>query len=452
MMIQHSKILGVVLALLLAPLALGITITEVTASGPTTSVTTGTSVTIPVVVKSDSSGTASQIYLTSTGRSGGSSLTTSDPSSGSYTSTSVTSSGTTVNFVVSAGVADTYDYFATATYTGGSTPSVTSVLQVVAPSALAVTGSVNSTSHSVGTVFGVTVNVGNPTSANVTSSYALTFAAPSAFTLISGDSASGTMTLEPSSSVTYNYVIRAEAAASSSAVNFGIGSSSAALTQAATNTALAWTPASTPVTSGGSGSSTSTTPTPKASATVSPTTQPFIPAPKTSTGAAEPVVESKSRVVGTTTAVTGNFGENSATVELAYTAPTDFSGDLTHTVPLDFADYQAGLITFDPEPITVAPGSIVATWAITLAAGETFIAKMDVAKKVDPQILNEFKAPRLAPRSSSVPAAAPTSPASAPSDSATGPAPAATDNTLLYVIGALVVLGLLYYFVAMRKK
>ncbi len=442
---MNSKIVAVFLALLLAPLALAFTITEVTTSGPTTQVTTGTSVTISSVISSDESGNANQISLTSNP----SSLSVTDPSSGSFSTTSIAATGTTLNFVVSPAAVGTYEYFVTAQYSGGATSSTTSTLQVVAPSSLSVSGSANSTSHVVGTVFSVTVTVSNPSAtSNVTTSYALSFANPSAFTLVSGDSSAGTLTLEPLGSVIFTYNIRAEAAASSSNILFGLGSTSNVFTQAITNTAVA-----TPVPPSSSGGS--STPTPTATAAPTATSQPaFIPAPKTTTGTDEPVVSSESKQIGTSSAVTASFGETSATFEIAYTAPAGgFSGELTHTLPFDYADYQSGLITFDPQPSRVAPGSIVATWDVALAPGETFLAKMDVAKAVDQTVINEFKAPKLAPRSSSAPSAATPIPAATTSaEPAASAAPAGANNTLLYVVGALVVLGLLYYFVAMRKK
>ncbi len=158
----NATIVSIFLALLLAPLALGFTVTQVTVTGPTTQVTTGTSVTVSAVVTSDESGNANQISLVGTGQGTGASLSVTDPSSGSFSTTSITTSGTTLNFVVAPAVADTYDYTVNAQYSTGSTSSTSSVLQVVSPSSLSVSGSANSTSHAVGTVFQVSVTVSNP--------------------------------------------------------------------------------------------------------------------------------------------------------------------------------------------------------------------------------------------------------------------------------------------------
>ncbi len=437
---------------LLAPLALGLTINSITTSGPTGSVTTGTDVTIPVTLISDSTGSANQISLTGTGQTTGTSLTITDPASGSFTGTSLTSSGTTVNFVVSAGIADTYDYSVTGTYSSGSASSTTTTLKVVDPSALSISGTVNSTTNTVGNRIAVTVTLSNPSATqNVTTSYALTFQDSSAFTVVSGDSTSGTITLEPSGTNTFSYVLNAAAATTNTQVRFGVGSNGAAFAQSMTTTAAPST-GSTPPSSGGSASTPTPTVAPTASA--APTSQPvLIPKPKETTGQNEPVIASKSKEISTSSAVTGSFGENSATFQFAYTAPVGgFSGKLTDELPFECADYQAGLIVITPPPSDVQCGSVIATWDVALAPGETFVANIEVAKSVDQSVINEFKAPTLAARTSSAPSAAPQTPATASEEPAAAPAPAGADNTLLYIVGALVVLGLLYYFVAMRKK
>ena len=446
----NATIVSIFLALLLAPLALGFTVTQVTVTGPTTQVTTGTSVTVSAVVTSDESGNANQISLVGTGQGTGASLSVTDPSSGSFSTTSITTSGTTLNFVVAPAVADTYDYTVNAQYSTGSTSSTSSVLQVVSPSSLSVSGSANSTSHAVGTVFQVSVTVSNPSpTANVTSSYALTFASPSAFTLVSGDSSSGTLTLEPSGAVTFTYNIQAASAATSSNILFGLGSTTDSFSQAVTNTA-----GPTPVPSNG-GSTSTATPTPAATAAATATSQPgFIPTAKTTTGEGESVVASESKQIGMSSAVTGSFAENSASFEIAYTAPAGgFIGKYTNELPFECADYESGLISITPSPSDVQCGSIIATWDIALAAYETFVATIEVAKNVDRSVINEFKAPKLAPRASAATPVPQTSAPAASEEPVSAPTPAGgTDNTMLYILGALVVLGLLYYFVAMRGK
>ncbi|MBI2446010.1 hypothetical protein HYV43_06490 [Candidatus Micrarchaeota archaeon] len=200
----------------------------------------------------------------------------------------------------------------------------------------------------------------------------------------------------------------------------------------------------------GGGSTPTATAVPTSSAS---TSSPALPSAPTTTGTGQPVEETQTENVGTATTVRGSFASDSATLEVAYTAPASgFSGDLTYTLPLDFADYESGVVRISPEPTSVAPGSIVATWDVTLAPKETFIATVDVSKKLDSSVLKEFKSPKLAPRSSGVVATA--APTAAPSEAAAAkaPTPAGTDNTLLYIVGALVVLGLLYYFVGMRRK
>lgn len=425
---------------LLVPTALAFTVTDVTTNGPTTSVTTGTDVTISTTLTADQNGNANEISLTGSGQGTGSTLTISDPATGSFTGTSITSSGTTVSFVVSAGVVDTYDYSVTATYTGGAKSSTVSTLSVVSPSALSVSGSVNTSSNTVGADVLVTVTLTNPTASSVTTSYALTFQDANAFTVLSGDSKSGTITLDAGGTNTFSYVLDAAAATTNTQVRFGIGSNSAAFAQSMTTTSPPGASTPTPASGGGS----TPTPSPSAVASVAPTSSPSLPAPtpKATTGTGEEVVASQSRSIGLSTAVTGSFGVSSATFEVVYKAPeSGFLGDLTYAIPLVFADYQAGLISFDPEPSQVRAGSILATWPVDLGPGELFTATVNVAKAVDQSVLNDFKAPSLAPKSTSTarPPVATEAPASTPAPT---PAP---DYTLWYVVGALVLLGVGYF-------
>ncbi|MBI4361036.1 hypothetical protein HY572_04670 [Candidatus Micrarchaeota archaeon] len=449
MMEKRRMALWIALLVLLTPLAFGFTVTSVTTSGPSASVTTGTDSTIPAVVTGDQSGNVNQITLTGTGRTTGTALTITDPASGSFTGTSITTSGTTVNFVVSAGVADTYDYSVTATYASGSTSSTTAALTVVAPTSLSVTGSVNSSNNVVGDRVALSVTLSNPSATqSVTSSYALTFLDASTFTVVSGDSTSGTITLAPLGTYTFNYVLSAATATSGTQIRFGLGSNTAAFSQAMTTSAPASSGAPAPA-----GSGTTATPTPSASASAAPTSAPPLlpaPAPKTKTATGEEVVASDSRSIGSSTAVTGSFGTSSATFEIVYQAPeSGFVGDLTYAIPLDYDDYQAGLVTFDPEPSLVVPGSIKATWPVSLGSNQQFTAVVDVAKAVSNSVLDDFKAPSLAPKSTSTPRplASSEAPASTPAPVATG-----TDATLWYVLGALVLLGAGYFLLMGGKK
>lgn len=452
MMMQRRNVLALFAVLVLfTPLAFSFTVTSITTSGPSASVTTGTDATIPAVLTGDQSGSVNQITLTGTGRNTGTTLTITDPASGSFTGTSITTSGTTVNFVASGGVADTYDYSVTATYASGSTSSTTAALTVVAPSSLSVTGSVNDTTNVVGDRVAVAVTLSNPSAtATVTSSYALTFQDPSTFTAVSGDSTAGSITLAPLGTYTFNYVLNAAAAASNKEIRFGVGSNTAAFAQSMTTSAPSSGGGTAP---GGSGS----TPTPTAAAVASaqppssPSLPPSAPAPRTTTGTGEEVVSSDSRSIGLSTSVTGSFGSSSATFEVAYKAPeSGFNGDLKYTFPFDFADYRSGLLTFDPAPSSVSPGSVVATWPVSLGSGELFTITVDVAKSVPQTLLQQFKAPSLAPIDTSTPR-----PPVQPAEEAPGAVPStpsSPDYTLWYILGAVLVLGVAYFVLAPKTK
>ncbi len=213
----------------------------------------------------------------------------------------------------------------------------------------------------------------------------------------------------------------------------------------------------------GSGSITGSTPTPTAvpTATPAPTAAALAPslplsetAAPTETAAGEAVLSTETAKVSTSTEVRGSFAQSSATFEVAYTAPlSGFDGEITYKLPLDYSDYQSGLVKITPEPKSVAPGSIITTWTVNLASAETFVAKVDVAKPVDKSVLKEFKAPTLKPISAAITQpSAPTGTPEASEAAPIAPKPAdAADNTLLYVVGALVILGALYFMVFAKK-
>ncbi|MDP2718108.1 MAG: hypothetical protein Q8P02_05160, partial [Candidatus Micrarchaeota archaeon] len=204
------------------------------------------------------------------------------------------------------------------------------------------------------------------------------------------------------------------------------------------------------VSSGGGSSATATPAAAAPSSSSSSGSSSGLPSAPTSTSTGETVTSSQTQDVGVSTSVRGSFAQNSAVFQVSYTAPgSGFKGDLTHHLPFDFADYQSGLITFEPEPSSVTEGSILASWSVALSPGETFTATVDVAKAVDSSVLQDFVSPKLTP--ASTPFTPPAATASVPSG-ASAPAPAASsDNTLWYVLGALVILGVLYYVFAGRK-
>ncbi|MBI5226429.1 hypothetical protein HY994_04300 [Candidatus Micrarchaeota archaeon] len=191
--------------------------------------------------------------------------------------------------------------------------------------------------------------------------------------------------------------------------------------------------------------------------TVAPTTAPVVPesnsVPPIRSVTPIPVPEAQVETLGASSVVSGMFKETSSEFTVSYSAPSSgFNGEITYRMPLDFADYEAGLVKIVPEPKSVQPGSIIATWDVTLAPKETFVATVEIAKKLDSAILKEFNAPSLVSKTSAQPAkplatAVPTQP------SKSAPTPAGADNTVGYIVGALVLLGGAYYaFVGKGKS
>src|SRR3989338_1168984 len=437
------------LVLLVLPLAHAFAISTITTSASSSRATTGTDVTITASVTGDSSGTATQITLSGTGANTGTALSVSDPTSG-YSSVSLSTSATSLPYIVSAATADTYSYSVQGTYSGGSASSSSANLEFVNPDTLTVSGTNTNTSNTVGGSFIVSVTVTNPSaSQSVFTAYVLSFTS-SKFALLSGDSASGTVTLNPSQSQTFTYTLNATGAVTGSLLSFSLGDNTAAFTSTVTNVANSTATTTTTTSTFTGGSSATTVPT--VAPVVLPSTPPItttttsVPATTQQTTEVPSVVETtESAQTSPTSDVTGTFGAESAHIEVSYTAPTSgFSGELTQRLPLDYADYQAGLITIEPTPSKVEPGSIIATWNVDLAPAETFTASVDVAKPLDPSILKEFTAPTTK-KSSGVSGTESGSTAGAgvvsskPRTAQTG-----SDNTLFYIVGGLVLLGLLY--------
>ncbi|MBI2445990.1 hypothetical protein HYV43_06390 [Candidatus Micrarchaeota archaeon] len=207
------------------------------------------------------------------------------------------------------------------------------------------------------------------------------------------------------------------------------------------------------VSSGGSTTTTTATPTPAPAPAVVPDTSVSVP-PITGGGTVEPVapvVESES--LGTSGEVSGTFTETSTQFTQTYVAPASgVNGDVTMEFPLDCADYEAGLVSIEPEPTSVTCGSVIATWSVVLAPQETFTAKVEVAKKLDPVVLKEFKAPTVVAKTPAA-TARPSATIAATVAATAVPTPASADNTLWYAVGAILLLGVLYYvFVGGKPK
>lgn len=219
-----KKILILLSLLILSTTVLADSISSVTTTSTATTATTGTNVAITSVSTTDSGTvTASQIQLTSTGSSTGSSLSVSDPGSPYYYSNvPVTTSGVSKSFTATAGTADTYTYQVTATWSSGSKSSTESTIQFINPTSLTVTSTPSSATISQSASFLLDVSVNNAQSSTILTSYALT--ADSAFS-ISGDptSNSGTSIAAGSTSSLQWNITMASCFTGSKTITFGLG-------------------------------------------------------------------------------------------------------------------------------------------------------------------------------------------------------------------------------------
>jgi len=147
--------------------------------------------------------------------------------------------------------------------------------------------------------------------------------------------------------------------------------------------------------------------------------------------------------------VSGSFGGSASEFVLTYEAPAaGLDGELAYALPLDFSDYQAGLIGIEPEPKRVQPGSVNAVWDVRLDPGQAFQVTVRVAKKMDSSVLALFSLPDVqgrAPRDAGASAATSDVPPSDESNStpnsagpatglATATTPARIDPVLIVVL------------------
>ncbi len=189
--------------------------------------------------------------------------------------------------------------------------------------------------------------------------------------------------------------------------------------------------------SGGCVGSGCATPTP--SATASPTAKPSV----TPTPSATPSTIEKTRLISNSFGVKGSFQTGNTFLTLEYTSPRAFNGILRFILPLEYSDYANGFILFNPKPLSVKSGSIVAEYLVDLMENQKFTATVNIKKTLNPRVLNDIKQP-AAITSSATPAAALATPSAAPTA-------AGTDYTLALVFIGLVLIAA-YYFGVMRKK
>ncbi|MBS3056218.1 MAG: PGF-pre-PGF domain-containing protein [Candidatus Aenigmarchaeota archaeon] len=222
-------------------------ISSVTASASVSTATTGTNFQITSVLTAGSSETtANQIQLISTGSNNGGSFTVNDPSIGYYSNTAVSTSGTTKTFTATAGIADTYTYYITATYSGGSKSSTSQVIEFINPAALTISGTPSSAgSKSSGQSYTLSISIQNPTSSNVVTAYSLS--CPSG-TTCTGDPTSSTgttITAGTSKSLQWTVTIDSDFSGTKNVV-FTLGDNTDAFTSSISGTATTTTTASSP--------------------------------------------------------------------------------------------------------------------------------------------------------------------------------------------------------------
>lgn len=248
---------------LMSSLVLADSISTLTTSATATTATTGTNVVITSVSTADSGTvTASQIQLTSTGASTGSSLSVSDPGSPYYYSNvPVTTSGVSKSFTATAGTADTYTYQVTATWSGGSKSSTETVVQFINPSSLAITASPSTKTISQSSSFLFDITIQNSQSSSILTSYTLT--ADSNFTTTGSPTSSSGTTINAVSTKSLQWnITMASCFTGSKTITFALGDNSNAASVVVTSgnsTCTASTTSNTSSSSGSSGGSGTTT-------------------------------------------------------------------------------------------------------------------------------------------------------------------------------------------------
>ena len=97
------------------------------------------------------------------------------------------------------------------------------------------------------------------------------------------------------------------------------------------------------------------------------------------------------------TAITIQQLENTTKIVYTYRANQDFTGVLRFILPLNYADYQRGLIVIRPRPFAVRPGSIVADMFVSIKKDETVTVEVEVKQKLDESVLSQFSQPLVLP-------------------------------------------------------
>lgn len=115
-------------------------------------------------------------------------------------------------------------------------------------------------------------------------------------------------------------------------------------------------------------------------------------------------------------------------------------------------DVEGGLVTFSPpEPVDVRYGSVIATWDVALRAGEEFKVNVEVAKVLPKSVIEELEPPIVKPKAAVSQESRPSEVPAAVTATAESPVPASSDNSLLYGLAAVVLLGAGYYFFTRKK-
>lgn len=140
------------------------------------------------------------------------------------------------------------------------------------------------------------------------------------------------------------------------------------------------------------------------------------------------------------------FGSDQTSFTFWFTANADGRYTVTQRIPgIDLSDVDAGLVSFDPEPMSLESGSVVASWDVSLQAGQVFEAQVDVSKPLPETVLDELKAPVVKSEFDASSGGSTPQGGESPSEAPSATPAAASDNTLWFIVGALVLLGIGYF-------
>lgn len=207
-------------------------------------------------------------------------------------------------------------------------------------------------------------------------------------------------------------------------------------------------------TGSGSGSGSGSGYTPTATPAPTPTATP-VPSNESAPAQGTQILDDHS-TVAVSSGSSGSGGLPSTVFSLTYTATNAFKGTLEYELPFDCADYTQGLVVLTPKPASVKCGSVLAFWDVTLKAGETFNAQVQVLKAVPSNILASFKAPTATASTVAGPtgptAKATATPAIVGAGSLTGQKPQPDNTWMWLILGIIVIAVAIYAYTRMQSS